>query len=444
MNTVTQQFLKLLCAILLITPLFSTAQVGIGTTTPNASAMLELESTNAGILIPRMTQTQRNAITVNASTTGLLIYQTNATPGFYYYDGTSWVTFGGAADNDWTISGNDIYNANTDNVGVGSPTPTHKFTVKHDIANAGVMCIENEDSAGFLGIYFSEGAFSGTNYRGHVGHVNSTSGFAEPGTFQVASGDRDLTFSATDGSNNYHERMRIYKTGETRIGPDTTTGTHTLHIHNETTDDVLRIQGPGTNGAESRLNFGDGNYVYLDEDSDDHLIIEASGGVQVTDNLDVTGTLSKGGGTFKIDHPLDPANKYLYHSFVESPDMMNIYNGNIKTNLNGIAVVKMPKYFKALNKEFRYQLTVIGSFSQAIISKEINNNSFEIKTSNPNTKVSWMVTGVRKDAWANKNRVIPEVKKTWEKGHYIHPKLYGASEKENITNAKRPIRKDKK
>jgi len=414
------------------------AQVGIGTTTPNTSAMLEIESTDSGILIPRMNQAQRDAITVNATTTGLLIYQTNNTPGFYYYNGASWVTFGGAADNDWTVSGNDIYNANTNNVGVGTPTPTHKFTVKHDVANAGVMCIENNNSAGFLGIYFSEGPFSATNYRGHVGHVNSTSGFAEPGTFQVASGDRDLVFSATDGSNSFEERIRIKKTGEVRIGPTATVPTHRLHVHNETTDDVLRLQGPDAVGSGARLNFGDGNFVYLDEDVDDHLIIEASGGVQVTADLDVTGTLSKGGGTFKIDHPLDPANKYLYHSFVESPDMMNIYNGNITTNSNGVAKVKMPKYFKALNKEFRYQLTVIGSFAQAIISKELNNNSFEIKTNNPNVKVSWMVTGVRKDAWANENRVIPEVKKTWEKGHYIHPKLHGAPESKNITKAKRP------
>jgi len=390
-----------------------------------------------------MTIVERNLITVDATRTGLLIYQTDSTPGFYYYNGTSWVTFGGAADNDWIISGNDIYNANTDNVGVGTPTPTHKFAVKHDVANAGVMCVENDDSAGFDGIYFSEGPFSGTNYRGHIGHVNSTSGFAEPGTFQVASGDRDLVFSATDGSNSFEERIRIKKTGEVRIGPTTTTPTHRLHVHNETTDDVLRLQGPDTVGSGARLNFGDADYVYLDEDVDDHLIIKASGGVQVTDDLDVTGTLSKGGGTFKIDHPLDPANKYLYHSFVESPDMMNIYNGNITTNSNGVAIVKMPKYFKALNKEFRYQLTVIGSFSQAIISKEMNNNSFEIKTNNPNIKVSWMVTGVRQDVWANENRVIPEVKKTWEKGHYIHPRLYGKSESKNITKAKRPTAKKK-
>ena len=53
----------------------------------------------------------------------------------------------------------------------------------------------------------------------------------------------------------------------------------------------------------------------------------------------VTGNLSKGGGSFKIDHPLDPANKYLYHSFVESPDMMNVYNGNVTTDAKGEATV---------------------------------------------------------------------------------------------------------
>ena len=53
-------------------------------------------------------------------------------------------------------------------------------------------------------------------------------------------------------------------------------------------------------------------------------------------NLQVDGTVSKGGGSFKIDDPIDPAGKYLSHSFVESPDMMNIYNGNVTTDAKGI------------------------------------------------------------------------------------------------------------
>ncbi len=150
---------------------------------------------------------------------------------------------------------------------------------------------------------------------------------------------------------------------------------------------------------------------------------------QVNGNLTVSGTLNKGSGTFKIDHPSDPQNKYLYHSFVESPDMMNIYNGNITTDATGDAEVQLPTYFDTLNKDFRYQLTVIGQFAQAIVAEKINGNKFKIKTDKPNVEVSWMVTGVRKDPFANKNRVITEVEKSPEdKGKYLYPELYGASE----------------
>lgn len=158
-------------------------------------------------------------------------------------------------------------------------------------------------------------------------------------------------------------------------------------------------------------------------------------------NVNITGTLSKGSGTFKIDHPLDPENKYLYHSFVESPDMMNIYNGNITTDANGDARVTLPAYFDALNKDFRYQLTTIGKRSDAWIAEEIVGNTFKISTEQPNTKVSWQVTGVRQDAFANANRVIPEVdKKNEEKGKYLHPEAFGKVESVGIdfTNKKEP------
>ena len=145
-------------------------------------------------------------------------------------------------------------------------------------------------------------------------------------------------------------------------------------------------------------------------------------------NLDVTGMLSKGGGTFKIDHPQDPANKYLIHSFVESPDMMNIYNGNATTDANGEAIVTMPSYFEAENKDFRYQLTTIGQPAQVWVAEKISGNQFKVKSDKPNVEISWQVTGVRQDAFANANRVVAEVeKKGVEKGKYIHPELYGLS-----------------
>ncbi len=143
-------------------------------------------------------------------------------------------------------------------------------------------------------------------------------------------------------------------------------------------------------------------------------------------NVHVTGTLSKGGGSFKIDHPLDPANKYLSHSFVESPDMMNIYNGNVVTDAAGYATITLPDYFEALNRDFRYQLTVIGRFAQAIVVDEIQGNQFRIQTDVPGVKVSWQVTGIRHDPFAEANRIPVEEEKTGDaRGRYLYPEVYG-------------------
>ncbi len=166
------------------------------------------------------------------------------------------------------------------------------------------------------------------------------------------------------------------------------------------------------------------------------------GDVKVTDDLVVEGSVVKASGTFRIDHPQDPANKYLFHSFVESPDMKNIYDGVVTTDENGFATVELPGYFEVLNKDFRYQLTCIGTFAQAIISQKVENNRFQIQTDKPGVEVSWQVTGIRKDPYAEAHRVQPEVEKTgYEKGKYIHPELYGQPESMKI--AKKAERVDR-
>ena len=143
-------------------------------------------------------------------------------------------------------------------------------------------------------------------------------------------------------------------------------------------------------------------------------------------NVLVTGTLSKSGGSFKIDHPLDPTHKYLSHSFVESPDMMNVYNGNVRTDADGFAVIELPDYFEALNRDFRYQLTVIGQFAQAIVAEEIHDGHFVIRTNLGQVKVSWQVTGIRHDPWAEANRIpVEEEKPADEQGTYLVPEVYG-------------------
>ena len=140
----------------------------------------------------------------------------------------------------------------------------------------------------------------------------------------------------------------------------------------------------------------------------------------------VTGHLQKAGGGFTVDHPTDPANKYLSHSFVESPEMLNVYSGTVTTNRDGVARVRLPAYFEALNRDFRYQLTAIGKFANAMVSEEIKDNEFAIRTDPGRVKVCWQVTGVRKDAWAEANRIpVEETKPKRERGRYLHPELFG-------------------
>ena len=155
----------------------------------------------------------------------------------------------------------------------------------------------------------------------------------------------------------------------------------------------------------------------------------------------VSGTLTKGSGTFKIDHPLDPENKYLSHSFVESPDMMNIYNGNVVLDRRGRATVTLPSYFEALNREFRYQLTAVGAPATLYVASEIEGNTFRVAGGRPGMKVSWQVTGVRRDAYAEAHRVkVEEEKPAEERGTYLHPEEFGQPAEKGVSQARRRAR----
>jgi hypothetical protein len=214
----------------------------------------------------------------------------------------------------------------------------------------------------------------------------------------------------------------------------------------------IALQLGQSNGMSSCSNYtltgGNNGHTYINAVTGAavHIRINSVEQMAVTSgNVDVLGTLSKGGGSFKIDHPLDPANKYLYHSFVESPDMMNIYNGNVVTDGSGQAVVALPGYFESLNTDFRYQLTVIGQFAQAIVASEVANGKFVIQTNKGNVKVSWQVTGIRQDAWANAHRIPNEVEKSEkEKGHYLHPELFGHAGEPSILQIDHPLPKSPK
>jgi hypothetical protein len=143
-------------------------------------------------------------------------------------------------------------------------------------------------------------------------------------------------------------------------------------------------------------------------------------------SVHVNGSLSKAGGGFKIDHPLDPANKYLSHSFVESAQMKTFYDGIALLDAKGECTVELPEWVEALNSDFRYQLTSVGGPAPNLhVIREISKNRFTIAGGTANMKVSWQVTGVRRDAWAEAHPLaVEESKSANERGYYLHPDLY--------------------
>lgn len=129
-------------------------------------------------------------------------------------------------------------------------------------------------------------------------------------------------------------------------------------------------------------------------------------------NLDVRGSVSKGSGTFVIDHPQDPARKILYHSFLESPDAKNIYDGIAKLDENGEVTIDLPDYFEVLNKDFRYQFFPLEeAMPNLFIKEKVKDNKFTIAGGVPHGTISWQVTGNRHDPYIKANPIRTEVLK---------------------------------
>jgi hypothetical protein len=183
-------------------------------------------------------------------------------------------------------------------------------------------------------------------------------------------------------------------------------------------------------GASLHVNEGVGGTVYFYNGATSPLAyIDNYGNAQFNGNLTVGGTKS-----FRINHPLDPEKKYLYHAAVESPDMKNIYDGVVTLGAKGSSIVKLPGYFEALNKDFRYQLTCIGGSAPVYVAREIRNNRFVIAGGRPGLKVSWQVTGIRHDAYANAHRMVVEQEKSVEDSLHSPDSIPSAEQKPQVGN----------
>lgn len=157
------------------------------------------------------------------------------------------------------------------------------------------------------------------------------------------------------------------------------------------------------------------------------------------------GTLAASGTkSFQIDHPLRPDTHYLNHFCTEAPEPLNTYSGIVMTDNKGYATVRLPDYFESINRDFRYQLTVIDDSDDFILTKvtrEIRDNRFVIRTDKPHVKVSWRVEAVRNDRWLQRHGFTTEQEKEDEvKGKYLHPELYGQLDDKGILHRPEPER----
>ncbi|NOG92591.1 MAG: hypothetical protein HND42_05045 [Armatimonadetes bacterium] len=138
---------------------------------------------------------------------------------------------------------------------------------------------------------------------------------------------------------------------------------------------------------------------------------------------------ASGTKSFQIDHPLWPETHFLNHFCTEAPEPLNAYSGNVVTDARGYATVQLPDYFDSINRDFRYQLTVIDDSDDFVLAKvvrKIQNNQFVIRTNKPRVEVSWEVKGIRNDPYVRKYGYETEQEKEDEiKGKYLHPELYG-------------------
>ncbi len=316
-------------------------------------------------------------------------------------------------------------------------------TADDGIAFAGL----NNSTASPAGYFENENKAASATAAGVEGKSNSASGYGVYGLNASSGGYGVYGISTASGYGVYGSSV----TGVGILGACVPTGSNTCAngvagLNTSTSgaaNGLWGLTGSPQGSAVYMVNNGGGDLLFGTQSNGGSATFYVQGNgsgyfggaVQINGNLNVGGTLTKGGGSFKIDDPLDPENKYLSHSFVESPDMMNIYNGLIRLDERGEAWVELPQYFEALNRDFRYQLTSVGASQPRLyIAREVEDNRFKIAGGKANAKVSWQVTGIRQDAWANAHRIPTEEDKPLEKrGTYLHPELYGPDKNTDAT-----------
>lgn len=347
----------------------------------------------------------------------------------------------------WSISGTNIFNTNTGNVGIGTAVPTAKLHV------GGAIIAENFGDQADLLWFSSErswvvrqesiGAATALKFQsvgggGNKNFLIQTDGFVGVGTLSptakldVRSVGGNTMLAQQNGSAGFAAALRAENNSSGGFGVQAVTLVSSgTPIAVEGFDNV-NANGIGVYGFVGSPGAGTKKAIFGECFSSGHAVFSAG-------NFAATGTKS-----FRIDHPEDPENKYLLHYCPESPEVLNFYSGTALLNGAGEAVVELPAYFARINRDPRYTLTAVGAAMPDLhIAREIDSGAlasgavaqsgqpvpqctFLIAGGAAEGKVCWRVEAIRNDAWVRQHGAPVEVEKApQERGKYQHPELFG-------------------
>lgn len=311
---------------------------------------------------------------------------------------------------------------------IGQSNSTNSFGVSARNINAtgtGIIASGNNQTANYLttgsgGAFTGEdGSYSKSTTTTGTGVIGLGNNLTTSSTYSTGTGG---AFTGNDG---------VYAVGKLSAGTGVIGGGNNLSTTSSLTN--------GSGGAFTGTSFG----VYGKANNTTGTGLWSVGvlgdgvqyGVFSNTNLGANGTKS-----FIIDHPLDPANKFLKHYSIESPEVLNFYRGNIVLDAGGNGTVELPDYFTAININYSYTLTPIGAPSTTYIAEEVNESgTFKISGGNPNQKISWAIYAERNDANIKHDTfsTAVEVEKTAkQKGKYLNPIAHGKTNKDALFEVK--------
>jgi hypothetical protein len=292
-------------------------------------------------------------------------------------------------------------------VGIGTNAPIAPLDVKGSAAGGGVVRVINTNAGttgAFRGISNAGSGFGGW-FTGRGGGVwaegvgTSTQGVFASGTFGVRAVGTNVGVNATGGS-----------IGLNAVSNDT----NSTGIRGD--GDQYGVLGVGFYALYGQGEigcYGDGHqYGLYAQTSETGVFSSGNPAGYFEGNVTVTGTVSRSASTTQLDHPLDPDNKWLMHAGVESPDRKTVYDGIVALDDRGEATVALPAYAEKLNEDFRYQLTCVGGHAPVYVAREVRRGRFRIAGGRAGLKVSWQVTGTRRDDYSRAHPLKVETDKS--------------------------------